>query len=74
MAVHRNSTGFYGIGAVKKDFGFSSNLTLPLASNYSWPQPATGDMPREGTNKGRATFTVRREEKVDITSVETLCV
>ena len=62
MAVQ--GRGYYGIGAAKKDFGFSNNMTLPLRSGYSWQQ---GDaaMPIEGaSDRGRATFTVDRNGKV----------
>ena len=61
MAVQ--GRGYYGIGAAKKDFGFSNNMTLPLSGGYGWSQ--SDAMPTEGySDKGRASFTVDREGKV----------
>ena len=54
--------GYYGIGTAKKDFGFSSNMTLPLAGGYS-SQP--GGMPQEGhSGKGHASFAIEKEGRV----------
>ena len=62
MAVQ--GRGYYGIGASKKDFGFSKNMTLPLAGGYNWPK-SDDNMPTEGySDKGRTSFTVGREGKV----------
>ena len=63
MAVQ--GRGYYGIGAAKKDFGFSSNLTLPLSGGYSSGWSQSDAMPTEGhSDKTRASFTVDREGKV----------
>lgn len=54
MAVQ--GRGYYGIGAAKKDFGFSKNMTLPLSGGYDWSQ--ADPMPTEGrSGKGHASFT-----------------
>lgn len=61
MAVQ--GRGYYGIGAAKKDFGFSSNLTLPLSGGLGWSQ--SDAMPTESrSDKGHASFTVDKHGKV----------
>lgn len=59
MAVQ--GRGYYGIGAEKKDFGFTKNMTLPLSGHYEWP--ATDGTPGElGSKRGLSGFsTVERE-------------
>lgn len=61
MAVQ--GRGYYGIGTARKDFGFSSNMTLPLAGGYNLAQ--AGGMPQERhSGKGHASFAVEKERKV----------
>ena len=61
MAVQ--GRGYYGIGAAKKDFGFSKNMTLPLSGGYDWSQ--ADPMPTEGrSGKGQGSFTVDKKGQV----------
>ena len=61
MAVQ--GRGYYGIGAAKKDFGLSNNLTLPLPGGPGWSQ--SDAMPTESrSDKGHASFTVDKHGKV----------
>jgi hypothetical protein len=61
MAVQ--GRGYYGIGAAKKDFGFSKNMTLPLSGGYGLSQ--ADEMPTEGrSDKGHASFSVDKQGKV----------
>ena len=55
--------GYYGIGATKKDFGFSNNMTLPLAGGYN--NPKLSGVPQEGrSGRGRATLAVDQDDMV----------
>lgn len=57
--------GYYGIGTGKKDFGFSTNVTLPLSGGYNIPSADL--MPHEsrsGKGSGQASFAASKDDKV----------
>ena len=62
MAVQ--GRGYYGIGAAKKDFGFTKNMSLPLNRRYEWPSMDGTPMEGGSKKKGRAKFAVEREDQV----------
>ena len=54
MAVQ--TTGYYGLGTSKRDFGMKTNMTLPVV--------LTPDLPSEESNKRRIKFGEKSSSKV----------